>query len=220
VPDKLEALQAEVEELRSRLAIAEREGVRLAQQCAEQQHRIRNALQALGLIVAAQARGSQHPEQCVRCISRLASISELNEALCEHDGEILVAQFLTRLAISIQQAFGDRFDFETIAEGDGRLDPSRARALGLIFCEAAMNALKHGFKDRSSGRILTHFRQQGDDYELIVEDNGRGIDKPVIQEGHGLGYMKELSDQLRGVLIIEPLYHGARVRLKFPCSSL
>jgi two-component sensor histidine kinase len=218
VANDYEQLQAQVVELRSRLAIAERERAELAQHCAEQQHRIRNALQALGLIIAAQARASQHPEQCVRCISRVASISELNDALCEGEGEITAAHFLTGLSNSIQQAFGDRFDFETTVEVDDRLEPDRARAVGLIFCEAAMNALKHGFKDQSSGRLLTRFSKTGDDYELIVEDDGKGFENPVIQDGHGLGYIKELTNQLGGVLTIEPLPRGSRVRLKFPCS--
>jgi two-component system, sensor histidine kinase PdtaS len=213
-----EQLQAQVFELQSRLAVAERERDELAQHCAEQKHRIRNALQALGLIVAAQARDSRHPEQCVRCISRIGSISELNDALCEGEVEISAAHFLTGLSSSIQQAFGDRFDFETKVEVADCLEPDRARAVGLIFCEAAMNALKHGFKNRSSGRLITCFSRNGDRYELIVEDDGKGFKNLVIQDGHGLGYIKELTNQLGGVLTIEPLQPGSRVRLNFPCS--
>jgi two-component sensor histidine kinase len=218
--EDVDKLRDQVLELQSRLASAEQECLRLTQQCSEQQHRIRNALQALGLIVAAQAKISNQPEMCVRCISRIASISELNEALCGGDGEILVSEFLPQLLTSVHQAFGDRFDFQIKIEADHHLERNRARCLGLIFCEAAMNALKHGFRDANSGMLLTTFRRRGDNFELIVEDNGKGFDLPFKpREGRGLGYMQELAAQLGGSVTLERLLPGSRVCLRFPAQN-
>ncbi len=111
------------------------------------------------------------------------------------------------------QAFGDKISLETTVEDDLRLDHRQARRLGLVFSEAAMNALKHGMP---SGRIRTSFRKAGAGYEMTVEDNGVGFEPPVSVSGHGLGYMSELARQLGGELRPERLQPGSRVRLTFP----
>jgi two-component sensor histidine kinase len=151
----------------------------------------------------------------MRCVSRLASICELNEALCGTEENISVAELLPALSGSIEQAFGDKIQFETNVEDDVSLDHRRARCLGLVFSEAAMNALKHGFRGLSSGKRTT-FRSRNNHCELIVEDNGVGFEPPISSSGHGLGYMSELADQLAGELQFERLEPGCRVRLTFP----
>ncbi|MGJ0506269.1 MAG: histidine kinase dimerization/phosphoacceptor domain -containing protein [Methylocystis sp.] len=214
--DPIEDLRARISELEGKLAEAEQRSKEFAGQCAEQQHRIRNALQALSLLLSAQARTTGQPEFCLRCISRLASICELNEALCGSEEQVSVAQLLPTLAHSIQQAFADRVKFDTHVEDDVRLDHRRARCLGLVYSEAAMNALKHGFPGKASGSLRATFRRQGNVFELIVDDNGVGFVPPASVSGHGLGYMGDLADQLAGAVQFERLQPGARVRLTFP----
>lgn len=214
--DSIEELRARISELEGKLAEAEQRTKEFAGQCAEQQHRIRNALQALSLLLSAQARTTAQPEFCLRCISRLASICELNEALCGNEEQLSVAQLLPALADSIQKAFADRVEFDTHVDDDVRLDHRRARCLGLVYSEAAMNALKHGFPGKASGSMRATFRKQGSLFELIVEDDGVGFVPPAAISGHGLGYMSELADQLAGALQFERLQPGSRVRLTFP----
>ncbi len=214
--DSIEELRARISELEGKLARSEQRSKEYAGQCAEQQHRIRNALQALSLLLSAQARTTGQPESCLRCISRLASICELNEALCGNEEHVSVAELLPALSRSIEQAFGDKIRFETRVDDDVRLDHRRARCLGLVYSEAAMNALKHGFPDKASGTLRATFRKQGNAFELIVEDDGVGFVPPAAVAGHGLGYMSALSDQLAGELQFERLQPGSRVRLTFP----
>lgn len=208
-------LRERITELEQKLSSAEQQVQEYANQCAEQQHRVRNALQALSLLLSAQARTAQQPEHCMRCITRLASVCELNEALCGNEKDISVAEFLPTLTHSIQQAFGDKISFETQVENDVRLDHRRARCLGLICSEAAMNALKHGFRDLLFGKLRTTFRMLNKHCEMVVEDNGVGFDPPASVSGHGLGYMSELAKQLGGELKFERLQPGSRVRLTF-----
>ncbi|WP_363351763.1 sensor histidine kinase [Methylocystis echinoides] len=212
---RVDDLRAHITELELKLADAEQQVQEYANQCAEQQHRVRNALQALSLLLSAQARTAQQPELCMRCITRLASVCELNEALCGNEKDISVAEFLPVLTHSIQQAFGDKVSFDTQVENDVRLDHRRARCLGLIYSEAAMNALKHGFRDLPSGRLRTTFRRLNNHCEMVVDDNGVGFDPPASVSGHGLGYMSELAKQLGGELKFERLQLGSRVRLTF-----
>ncbi len=213
---RVDDLRARITELELQLASAEQQVEEYANQCAEQQHRVRNALQALSLLLSAQARTAQQPELCMRCIARLASVCELNEALCGNEKDISVAEFLPALTRSIQHAFGDKVSFDTQVENDVRLDHRRARCVGLIYSEAAMNALKHGLRDVPSGILRTRFRSLNTHYEMVVEDNGVGFDLPASVSGHGLGYMSELANQLGGELKFERLQPGSRVRLTFP----
>jgi two-component sensor histidine kinase len=209
-------LRARISDLELKLDGAEQQAKEFENQCAEQGHRVRNALQALSLLLAAQARTARQPELCMRCIARVASICELNEALCGSEKEISVAEFLPALSGSIEQAFGDTVSFETCIEDDVRLDHNHARCLGLIYSEAAMNALKHGFRGLPSGRVRATFRRLEDHWEMIVEDNGVGFEAPASISRHGLGYMNELARQLAGELRFEKLQPGSRVRLTFP----
>ncbi len=64
--DSIEDLRARISELEGKLAEAEQRSKEYAGQCAEQQHRIRNALQALSLLLSAQARTTGQPEFCLR----------------------------------------------------------------------------------------------------------------------------------------------------------
>jgi two-component sensor histidine kinase len=212
---RIEDLRARITELELKLVGAEQQVQEYANQCAEQQHRVRNALQALSLLLSAQARTAQQPELCMRCITRLASVCELNEALCGNEKDISVAEFLPALSGSMQQAFTDKVSFDTQVENDVRLDHRRARCVGLIYSEAAMNALKHGFRDLPCGTLRTTFRRLNEHCEMVVEDNGAGFDPPTSVSGHGLGYMNELAKQLGGELKFERLEPGARVRLTF-----
>jgi two-component sensor histidine kinase len=213
--ERAKDLRARITELELKLLSAEQQIQEYANRCAEQQHRVRNALQALSLLLSAQARTAQQPELCMRCITRLASVCELNEALCGNEKDISVAELLPALSRSIQQAFGDKVSFDTQVENDVRLDHRRARCVGLIYSEAAMNALKHAFRDLPSGILRTRFRTLNEHCEMVIEDNGVGFDPPASVSGHGHGYMSELAKQLRGELKFERLQPGARVRLTF-----
>lgn len=176
---RVDDLRARIAELELQLSNAEQQVQEYVNQCAEQQHRVRNALQALSLLLSAQARTAQQPELCMRCVARLASVCELNEALCGNEKDISVAEFLPALSRSVQQAFGDKVSFDTLVENDVCLDHRRARCVGLIYSEAAMNALKHGLRDLPFGRLRTTFRRLDKHCEMVVEDNGVGFDQPA-----------------------------------------
>ena len=53
------------------------------------------------------------------------------------------------------------------------LDTRPATCVGQFFCEAALNAIKHGFPDGSSGHVMTNLRSFGNNFELIVATMAR-----------------------------------------------
>lgn len=88
--------------------------------------------------------------------------------------------------------------------GEGAISSSQAVSLGLIVTELIINALKHGFVggQTKSGRIDVVYRTTGgDDWELIVVDNGQGIvekKSPGRRSRSGLGrsIVEALASQL------------------------
>jgi two-component system, sensor histidine kinase PdtaS len=80
---------------------------------------------------------------------------------------------------------------------------SRGRpcGLGLITTELVINAVKHAFPDRSTGRILVNYVADGGSWGLSVADNGVGL--PAQRHEHpqgglGSGIVEVLARQLGG----------------------
>jgi serine/threonine-protein kinase RsbW len=99
----------------------------------------------------------------------------------------------------------------------------RARALGAGECacrrialavsEAATNAVMHAFGDRP-GTVVTRVEQVDDGVEVVVSDDGTGLqprgDSPGL--GMGLGIIADMSDRL--VIDARP-GRGTEVRMWF-----
>jgi PAS domain S-box-containing protein len=72
---------------------------------------------------------------------------------------------------------------------------------GLIMNELLVNACKHAFTDKKSGRIAVSLKEKGDVKELCIRDNGIGLSAPLVfYEARTLGMrlVSMLTKQLRG----------------------
>lgn len=205
-----------VAELEALLEVKERELTRERERYRELRHRIRNDLQGLTTLLAAQARTSSHPECCSRCILRLRSAAELHNAL-DDDGssEISMSAYLRALAEARRKAFEDRIGAVTFFEPDIYLDYRSAQCVGLVYIEATTNAVKHAFPDGAPGHIEARLRRLEEALELTIADDGVGIDPGAIARGDGIDLMRGLAGQLQGDLQLERLPRGTLVRLVF-----
>ena len=210
---------ARVAELEARLATKEQELREAKARYDELSHRVKNDLQGLTFFLSVQARALNQPDYCGRCLSRLSSIAALHHTL-DHGGSdvISMADYLTALSDTLKNSFGDRITIETVVEPRINLDHRRAQCVGLIYAEAAMNALKHAFPSDASGRMVVQFRRLGDAFEMAVSDDGVGFDPASEEPGRGIKLMKQFAQQLQGTLQIERLPIGMMVRLTFPAS--
>lgn len=214
--DMTEQRRNRVAELEAQLAAKEEELREQRERYRELRHRIRNDLQGLTALLSVQSRTGGSPEFCSRCILRLRSAAELHNALDDDDSSrVSMADYLRALADTRKKAFEERISAEIFLEPDIYLDYRSAQCVGLIYVEAATNALKHAFPAGASGRIEVRFRRLGDELELSVADNGVGLDPSSTAQGDGIELMKGLARQLRGELRLERLSTGTRVRLRF-----
>ncbi|MEJ2083100.1 MAG: PAS domain S-box protein, partial [Acidobacteriota bacterium] len=91
-------------------------------------------------------------------------------------------------------------------------DHVRATHLYRIAQEAVQNALRHGKPSRLSIRLA----RRGNQVELIVGDNGRGIPAPEIRrKGMGLESMSYRADIIGATLSVESTKGGTRVHCAF-----
>ena len=100
---------------------------------------------------------------------------------------------------------------------DIELDIDRLIPLGLIANEVITNALKHAFRQRSSGLLQVELLRQHGELVLRIADNGTGI-RPGGMDGSetfGSLLIHTFAEQLNGVLRIRG-DRGTEVVLRFP----
>jgi two-component sensor histidine kinase len=169
--------------------------------------------------LAVQARASNQPEFCGRCISRLSAAAALHSILDNERSDVIsMADYLAALSDTIKKSFGDWITIETMVEPNINFDHRRVQCVGLIYAEAAMNTLKHAFSSDVVGKMKLQLRRLGDTFEMTVSDDGGGFDPDTTQLGRGIKLMRQIAQQLRGTLRFERLPVGMMVRLTFPAS--
>ncbi len=93
-----------------------------------------------------------------------------------------------------------------------------AVTVGLLFSEAATNALKHAFKNRPDGRLELSLLEQGDELVMRVADNGVGLPPDALsgsQKSLGMVLINSLAEQLGGSLSLSS-DGGAVITVTFP----
>lgn len=90
----------------------------------------------------------------------------------------------------------------------------------LILNELLSNAYKHAFKEEENGLIIISFLKEGDQFSLIVKDNGRGIDVGILKSSHSLGFtlVRALVKQIKADITIES-NRGTTISILFKASS-
>ncbi len=76
--------------------------------------------------------------------------------------------------------------------------------LGLIINELITNCIKHAFPANvKDPKITLEFKKQGDNYLLIVEDNGIGFSNEINENSFGIKLIHALAKKLKGKIVFE-----------------
>ncbi|MFC2157631.1 PAS domain S-box protein [Acidobacteriota bacterium] len=98
------------------------------------------------------------------------------------------------------------------------MDINKAIPCGLIINELASNSIKHGFPDRTSGKIDVSMKVDSDDRIVLeVKDNGTGFPKDLDfldTQTMGLQLVRDLILQLGGTIELSS-DQGTRFRIQF-----
>ncbi|MCZ6702920.1 MAG: triple tyrosine motif-containing protein [Ignavibacteria bacterium] len=99
------------------------------------------------------------------------------------------------------------------------LDMDWKRHLTLIFKEGMNNTLKHS----NGNKVLLDAHIQGDEVEIILEDNGKGFPQNIEGKGNGIKNMRSRAEKLESSLLIDTRPgKGTKILFKgkFPIKSL
>ncbi len=188
-------------------------------------HRIKNNLQIIVGLIAYEVRTT--PKQCVQGYQsmqmRIGAIAQLYDLISHSSrgGAVALDGYLKEIATSVSASLlgkASRIRIDVKAE-PMEIDPERAVPFGLLVNELATNAIKHAFP-QGAGRVVLSIRQIGGDIELIVADDGVGIQQGNVAkapEKRGTDYVAIFVRQLGGsILAPDTTQAGTTVTVRFP----
>ena len=189
----------------------------------ETQHRINNSLQIIAnilLLKAQTVRSEELRRHLHDAHERVVSVVTVQNHLqaVGLGANVAVGPYLSSLCASLGHSMiSDRrpITIDVTAKGDD-IPSGQAVRLGLITTELVINALKHAFPDRSSGRILVNYMAVDGSWGLSIADDGVGL--PAQRDEHssgglGTGIIEVLTRQLGGWIEVTTGAHGTTVAI-------
>lgn len=182
---------------------------------ADTHHRVRNNLQLITSMVNLHPAPAETKKELVRRIAAVASFHRQLYQSGEY-GSVDLASYLIRTIDALNQGYGD------IARIEYRIEPIRvdvriALPLALISSEVASNALKHAFTPGTEGLIIVGASKEGQEIELTISDNGKGMEGEP--EGFGTTLIKALTEQLGATYAFERR-EGTAFRLRMTVDEI
>lgn len=182
----------------------------------EVRHRIANSLQIIASVLLQEARRTRSDETRAHLKNahhRVMSVAAMERQLSTSgDGDVQLGPYLRELCASISASMihdPSLITLEVVAQ-DAAVDAKVSVCLGLIVTELVINALKHAFPERASGRITVGYERNGDDWALTVRDDGVGVSGRGTP-GLGTSIVEALAQQLAATVAIDDARPGAAV---------
>ncbi len=194
----------------------------------EVHHRVKNNLQVLNSFLNLEKRAyKDQPEIIIDHMqSRLSSLALLHEKTYNTSDfkNINLKEYIDDQDIKLKNLIGlrDGIEFVSTVEPDITLSIEIITPLLLVVDELTMNAIKHAFPEDWPNKTITKEIKRLDENtgELIIKDNGIGIDKTKKDMKHSLGceIIKNLTKQLDGNISYLDVDKGTGFRLLFPLT--
>jgi two-component sensor histidine kinase len=173
----------------------------------EMQHRVANSLAIIASILLLKARAvtsdetRQHLQDAHQRVLSVATVQQHIQSAGRAD-LIEMGPYLKKLceSLSASMVADHEISIKVTEKGNGSALSAQAVSLGLIVMELVINALKHAFpKNQQAAEIKVDYEKSGEDWRLVVSDNGVG--KSVVASVHpkgGLGttLVNALAQQL------------------------
>lgn len=151
-------------------------------------HRVKNNLQAVSALLRLQARKTKSMEvrkELEEAQRRVQTIALVHEGLSQTVDEVVDFDKVisSLLHMSIELASQKQHITIDFVGKFGMLAAQDATPLSLVLTELVTNAVEHGFEGRSQGHIKISVGRGGDNLNIIVEDDGDGIES---ESSHGM----------------------------------
>ena len=173
----------------------------------ELHHRVKNNLQIVSSLLGLQSlrmKDETAKKAVSEARSRIRAMSMVHKRLYQHENidSLNIKDYLTSLVNELVQAYGNvnRIKLQLDITNDP-FDSDSALPIGLMVNELITNALKHGLVGVRDPLIRLSLKSDGDHYELVIGDNGPGVeDLKAIQTSNSFGYklVEILTRQING----------------------
>ncbi len=192
-------------------------------------HRVKNNLQVVSSLLNLQARTAKGEEQAQALQegkNRVKSMALIHRDLyrAENLEGISTGKYIERLCRSLLASYqhsSREIELETDVE-DMTLDIDTIIPLGLILNELITNSLKYAFdREDPGGKITVGLHRNGEQIDLVVKDNGRGISLVDLDFKKSMGFrlIEAFSRKLGGNFKITN-ERGAAISLSFRAPQL
>jgi two-component sensor histidine kinase len=189
-------------------------------------HRVKNNLQVVSSLLNLQENVVADPKArkvFLECQTQIQSMAMVHEVLYRSDNfeGVEMQAYFDRLSDYLSSVYDASYHglHCTVRAAGVFLDLDSAIPVALIVNELVSNSFKHAFPDGRSGTVAIELSGEGDDYVLVVTDDGIGFDESRARSkkepGLGTELVHALTAQIRGSLD-RSSRSGARVRISFP----
>ena len=195
-----ERLESEVEKKTEDLNTSLEEKTLLLQ---EVNHRVKNNMQMIVSLIRLQSNDIEDKKMkniFLTTENRLNAMSQLHELLYQKDdiSYVNAYEYFGNLIEGLEETYSDEIDINYIIDTD--LQTEQAISSGIILNELVTNSLKHAFENEN-GQIDILLSKNGDEYTLVVRDNGIGYDKNITEKSFGLVLVETLvASKLEGYI--------------------
>ena len=157
----------------------------------EADHRIKNSLQLVASLLTLQRARLRDPQAVAaldEAIARVMAVAESHRALQQSADlrTISLEAMLTDLCGHVAQ-LSDTIAVGCSCEHGIELDAERAIPLGLIVSELVTNAFRHAYPDGQRGMVRLRATTTGESVEIIIADDGVGMDEADSGKDGSLG---------------------------------
>ena len=194
----------------------------------EVHHRVKNNLQILNSFLNLEKRAYKNQPNIIidHMQSRLSSLALLHEKTYNTSDfkNINLKEYIDDQDSKLKNliVLRDGITFKSTVEDDITLSIEIITPLLLVVDELTMNSIKHAFPEDWPDKTITKtFRKvDANTGELIIKDNGVGMDKTKKNMKHSLGceIIKNLTKQLDGDISYLDVEKGTGFRLLFPLT--
>jgi two-component system, chemotaxis family, sensor kinase Cph1 len=191
----------------------------------EAHHRVQNSLQLVSTMLRLQQREFSDPTVQARfeeTQQRILAAAAVHRYLWRSDeiGTVRLDNYLQEIRDSLVESWGGQWDKHVQLEGTSILVPTdKAVVLALIVTELLTNAVKHAYGGEP-GPIQVRFSEEsGRRIQVIVADQGRGMEPTARADGFGSRLTGLLVSQLEGTIEFQNNFPGTKVVLSLPQAA-
>ena len=190
-------------------------------------HRVKNNLQVISSLLSLQSnyiKDNEAREKFTKCRNRVAAIGLVHEELHrnrDYTG-LEISSYLKKLIDQLKMTQPKSAFLSASYSGpEYGLGISKVIPLGLLVNELVSNVFQHAFDDHQKGNLDISLELSGDQLELKVKDNGKGLPEgfdPDISGNLGMGLVTSLAQQLQGKLEVST-EEGTEFKITFPADD-